>query len=289
MTTDGFIRVHDVTFAKSGLMARLGNIENFAPEDLLHMGPHCEIAKSIGCRVVELPPAEGTCSIQSERFYSVHNPLTCCMGQLSHHLNRINLEYQGSAGAHALMPKTLDTFKWQEELRAMGFVMLPMVWRAGACVVSENRIGCLVKSIDDCSNYSPVSMCYSVKFWVEEVEELETLHTLKSLLPLGQLLYLKMGSHSAAPLRNKVPGAFTSSAICQSLLKVHLDSPNTITPTDGKIHVVYLETELRLCTRRHDGEQIGGRANGRSLRVVVDPWELQLLSEGLNVFGFVWD
>ena len=39
--------------------------------------------------------------------------------------------------------------------------------------------------------------------------------------------------------------------------------------------------------RRHDCEQIGGKANGRS--IVVDPWELQLLSEGLNVFGFEWD
>ena len=57
----------------------------------------------------------------------------------------------------------------------MEFVILPMVWRAGACLIWENRIGCLVKLIDDNSKYRSVRLCYS---------ELETMDTPKSLMPL---------------------------------------------------------------------------------------------------------
>ena len=52
----------------SGLMARVDNIENFAAEDVLHMGSHFHLARSIGCRVAELPLAEDTYSIQSGRL-----------------------------------------------------------------------------------------------------------------------------------------------------------------------------------------------------------------------------
>ena len=58
--------------------------------------------------------------------------------------------------------------------------------------------------------------------------ELEIIAVLWLQLPLGLLLFPKMGSHSAAaPLRNKAPGTFTAATTyqrIQSVLKVHLDS-----------------------------------------------------------------
>ena len=41
LRTESFIRCHDVTFAEMGIQSRCGNIENFAIEDVLHMGAHC--------------------------------------------------------------------------------------------------------------------------------------------------------------------------------------------------------------------------------------------------------
>ena len=40
-------------------------------------------------------------------------------------------------------------------------------------------------------------------------------------------------------LRNKVPGTFTAGTIYQSVLKVHLDLPNTMWPWHPQMHMVY--------------------------------------------------
>ena len=281
---ESFIRCHDVTFAETGAQARLANIENFAVEDVLHMGAQCEVAARIGCKVVDLPPAEVTYFIQPGRAYCVRNPITGCLGILF--LNKetggITLEFEPTPGSDMLAGASLDVLRWQDQLKERGFVMLPMVWRKGACVAWDSRVGCLVEPGQDNQhdgNFSVERMGYVARLGINEHVEISVMDALSGLLPIGQRLLLRLSSHSARPVLRRLPVSLRGDAVSQSALKVHLDSPNTMEPVEGKVYVVCLVRRLQ--------EEDSNPAGSVCETFVVDPWELTYLEDGLRVFDFL--
>ena len=297
-TIQHFIRPNDVFFAESGELSRCRNFDNLAAEDLLHLGPLCEVARRIGCKVTEVPAsAEVTYYIRPKKTYCVHNPLSGCTGTLYYDgIRNVTLEYQTSPDDEMLSGKQLSLFKWQDELRNVGFTILPMIWRSGACVAWNGKVGCIVPPRAGCSggddmsdddqgmqdvgngNFCTRDRSYVVNLGRGEYVRLTALKALEMLFPIGQRLYLKMESQSAAPMVRRVERAIQANRLASHALQVHLDSPNTTAPVEGKIYVVCLVRNMSY------NEQMTGSC---CEVLVVDPWELLIQSEGRRVFDHV--
>ena len=90
---------------------------------------------------------------------------------------------------------------------------------------------------------------------------------------------MRLSSHSARPVLRRLPVGLRGEAVSQSALKVHLDSPNTMEPVEGKVYVVCLVRRLQ--------EEDSNPAGSVCETFVVDPWELTYLEDGLRVFDFL--
>jgi hypothetical protein len=198
MMAENSIRPNDVLFAETGELSRCRNVENFAVEDVLHMGPLCQLARLIGCKVVEVPASvDVTYYIRQGKIYCVHNTGTGALGYLQYDGMELVLEH--SLPSEVAMTQTvLGTLYWQEELRELGFTMLPTVFRSGACVVWEDRVGCLVPQGE--ANFAPESMAYAALLARGETVSMPMMTALQLLLPIGQRLYLRLEAPSAAPI-----------------------------------------------------------------------------------------
>ena len=279
MEAENFIRPNDVFFAESGELSRCRNVENFAVEDVMHMGPLCQVAKLIGCKVVEVPASvDVTYYIRPRKLYCVHNPLSGILGYLQFDGVEAVLEHMHPDDV-SMVQIILPVLSWQERLRELGFTMLPMIFRSGACVAWEGRVGCVVPQRDaPDGNFSPASMDYAVRLGQEERVSLPVLTALEMLLPIGQRLYLRLEAPSAAPVVPRLNKSVPSQHLARCALRVHLDSPNTIRPIPGKVYVVCLVRKLS------GNDQLAGSCVEV---LVVDPWELLLMEEGRALFEHV--
>jgi hypothetical protein len=278
MTAENFIRPNDVLFAETGELSRCRNVENFAVEDVLHMGPVCQVAKLIGCKVVQVPASvDATFYICPRKIYSVHNPGTGALGYLQYDGMEVVLEHQLPTDV-AMTQTVFKTLRWQEELRDLGFTMLPTIFRQGACVAWEGAVGCLVPTGD--AHFCPETMDYAALVARGETVRVPMMTTLEMLLPIGQRLYLRLEAPSAAPIVPRLAQGVSRQHLSRRALRVHLDSPNTIAPVPGKVYVACLVR--RICVNTH--EQLAGS----SVDVLaVDPWELLLLEDERSVVEYV--
>lgn len=280
MTAENFIRPNDVLFAETGELSRCRNVENFAVEDVLHMGPVCQLAKLIGCKVVEVPAsADVTYYICPRKIYCVHNTGTGALGYLQYDGMEVVMEHLLPSDI-AMTQTVLKTLRWQDELRDLGFTMLPTVFRSGACVAWEGKVGCLVPQ--GAAHFCPESMDYTALLARGETVSVPMLTALQLLLPIGQRLYLRLESPSAAPIVPRLVERVSRQQLSRRALRVHLDSPNTIAPVPGKVYVTCLVR--RICINTH------AQLAGSSVEVLaVDPWELLLLEEERSVLEFVME
>ena len=276
--TDSFLRPCDLSFVESGDLSLCKNIGNFAAEDLLHMGPLCELALRIGCKVYEVPAtAEVNYYPRQKKVYCIYDPLRCLTGYLVFSGFKITMEYQAHSDDKELsVCLCLSLLTWQDDMRSKGFIMLPMVWRCGACVsVTEGcggsnhlSVGCLVPpdDMEDEDGYSNTfdgnfclsTMSYTALVRIGVTVRVPLLVMLQTLLPIGQELFLKMESQSAMPLQRRVQ----SSDFNQMALRVHLFSPGT----DPEVAKVYVA--CKMCKL--------GKKVASPLVLTVHPWELLL-------------
>ena len=274
-TTESFLRPCDLSFAETGDLTFCKNIGNFAVEDVLHMGPLCELARKIGCKVYEIPAtAEVNYYPRPKKIYCIYDPLRSLAGYILIKETNITMEFQGGSDDVELnCACSLPLLSWQEEMSSKGFIMLPMIWRCGACVsvTSESGdivLGCLVppEDMQDADGYDAVfdgnfslnEMGYRALVRMGETVKVPLLTTLQTLLPIGQKLYLRMESQSAGPIlrRTCLPAGETA-------LKVHLFTPGA-NPVAGKVCVA--------CKLRKINSKVGS-----AVVLVVDPWELLLV------------
>ena len=263
---------------------RCGNIGSLAIEDVLHMGPSCRIAKTIECEIADLPPAEVTYSIRPMKAYCVRNPITRCLGVLFYNdsLMQVSIEFQANPGDLVFQNRILDLFSWQDEMKEMGYIMLPMIWRAGACISWENKVGCLVPPSapnQHDGNFSIQDLGYVALFHDEKLK-IGVMDTLAHLLPIGQKLFLDLSCESAACLVRRLPQAIRPGDLANTVLRVFLDAPDTLEPPIGKVFVACLVKQLNSSNRN---QVVGSRCE----TIMVDPWEVGFLDNNLCVLDHI--
>ena len=287
-STESFLRPYDVAFAETGIVTHCRNIGNFAPEDVLHMGGLCEIARRIGCKVYDIPStAEVTYYIRPKKAYCVHNPLTGSLGHLLFDGKGVFMQCSDDVGGESGegIHYILSLLNWQEEMKAHGFIMLPMVWRSGACVTMDaNTIGCLVppdehEDLVNDGNFCIYDCSYKalVRYGVKET--IPVMQMLQTLLAIGERLYLKLESHSAAVVLRRLTTEIHASELKQYALQVHLSAPNVLTPEKGKVFVACL-----VCKMNGGFRAVRGSS---SEILVVDPWDLLMQPGDRKVFKFM--
>jgi hypothetical protein len=286
ITTESFLRPYDISFAETGNISYCRNIGNFAPEDVLHMGSLCEIARRIGSKVYEIPAtAEVTYHIRPKKAYCVRNPLTSSLGYIIFDGKSIIMDCIDDDECAGGVTHVFSLLNWQEEMRALGYIMIPMVWRSGACVTMDaTTIGCLVPpdEIEDTTNDG--NFCLQgheyralVRYGVKE--KIPVMHMLQTLLPIGERLYLKMESHSAAIVLRRLTVDIHVNELNRYALQVHLSAPNTLNPEKGKVFVVCL-----VCKMNGNVQSVKGSA---SEVLIVDPWELITQQGDRKIFKFM--
>ena len=179
----------------------------------------------------------------------------------------------------------MSLLNWQEEMKAMGFIMLPMVWRSGACVAMDaTTIGCLVPPDEQedlvCDgNFCVYECSYRalVRFGVKE--SVPVMQMLQTLLAIGERLYLRLESRSAAIVLHRLTVDIHVNELAQHALQVHLSAPNVLHPEKGKVFVACL-----VCKMNGGMRSIRGAS---SEILVVDPWELLMQPGERRVFKFM--
>jgi hypothetical protein len=285
-TTESFLRPYDVSFAESGNISYCKNIGNFAPEDVLHMGSLCEIARRIGCKVYEIPAtAEVTYYPRPKKAYCIHNPLTNSIGFLIYDGKKISMDCLDDDESGAGLYCELSLLNWQEEMKGKGYIMLPMVWRCGACVTMDaHTIGCLVppeehEEVAHDGNFCMQGFEYRALVRCGVQEKVPVMQMLQRLLAIGERLYLKMESHSAAIVLRRLTVDIHVSELNRYALQVHLSAPNILVPEPGKVFVVCL-----ICKMNGSVRSVKGSA---SEVLVVDPWELIMQPADRKIFKFM--
>jgi hypothetical protein len=98
-------------------------------------------------------------------------------------------------------------------------------------------------------------------------------------LAVGERLYLRMESHSAAIVLRKLTVDIHVNELNLYALQVHLSTPNILNPEKGKVFVVALA-----CKMNGNVQSVKGST---SEILVVDPWELIMQPVDRKVFKFI--
>jgi hypothetical protein len=272
---DHFMRPDGEQFAKTGDLTEIRSFGRFAPEDILHMGPMFRWLEllDMGDDVRRIPPIIPVCySLEDNgRPYCAYNQSTGCMGVLKIKGEKIFFETQETPDDTVERnPHSMLLLSWHTDLASLGYILLPMIRRQGACVTVETgpgdatacRIGVIVPAThaDEAQeNFDDVSLSYKIRTREGHYEYMRALDVMRWLMPIGTKLFLRMESHSAGPLLTRIGFALSNTAKPMYALRGFLNSPNVLEPVQGKVYLTLL------CCK-----------NGRSSceTVVVDPWEL---------------
>lgn len=196
---------------------------------------------------------------------------------------RVNLDIEnvavetfiGDAGDETQLD-LLDFMRWEEDIRARGIVITPLLDRAGVAVVvtdtdeetgAERReLGCLVPPQDndgrlldesDCTYHALLNsdMRTARIFFLEVLRE--------CLLPVGEILYLDMQVLEDPQFRDQGTGG--------KLLFTRLDIPHIRCPEVGKLYVTCLH-------QPRTGRQSSSSRGATAITLAVNPWDVQLAS-----------
>lgn len=157
---------------------------------------------------------------------------------------------------------------WEAFIREKGFVITPMIWRKGACVLipldeTQSVLGCLVSYPDFHSQFNPGECKYQALMDAENtVSQLFFLDALKWLVPVGEILYLDMEVIEEEAYRRQGGGG--------KLLYTRLNVPPSSEPEEGKLYVTAMLKKPRTRTVQ---------ASVSAVTFMVNPWDVQLASK----------
>ena len=205
------------------------------------------------------------------------------LGYLVYDGKTISMECTDDEGGGSF--SALSLLHWQDEMKAQGYIMLPMVWRSGACVaIDEDTVGCLVppEEIEDLAhdgNFVMEGLEYRAltRFGVQQ--KIPVMTMLQTLLPIGSKLYLKLESQSAAPILRRLTVEIHVNDLKNYALQVHLSAPNILEPETGKVFVVCLA-----CKMNGNIQSVKGSA---SEVLLADPWDLVMQQGERKIFKFL--
>ena len=209
----------------------------------------CEYARRIGCKVNDLPVIDTTYYPRHKKAYAIYNLTNRTTGFFIFDGTKISLDYQQEEDdTECTNAAMLGLTTWHDELAALGFVMVPMIFRSGACVCYQNRVCCIVppeeSGIAD-GNFNLSNISYCALMEADERVDIPIMTALQRLLPIGQRLYLDCASYPYIAVQEG------------SLLQVHLAVPSEH-DASGKVYVAYFVPGIGCCIE------------------AVDPWDLKI-------------
>ena len=159
------------------------------------------------------------------------------------------------------------------ELGTQGFIVTPMIWRAGACVAipredGSHEIGLLIPHGNGC-NFNQENLSYKILTGQGTTRSISFMEVFSHLIPAGTEVYLDTKSRTVQALGLE----FNQGDLPKHHLHCRLNVPPTADPDPLKVHIVCLCKPLLANS--------GTTAVG-SERFQVDPWDLRLASDPVD-------
>ena len=263
--------LEDWSFANSGRFTYARAIDQFLPEDAMHCGALLSYTELLQCSLLELPARhiQVEYELMADTRYAVWRADDKAFGTLI-----VNTRGAGSVDLSFFEPNSEDghdyTFgldDWHEQLRALDFIVVPMIWRSGACVShvraddGRHDIGCIVPT-QNC-NFIDNDCSYMVLFQNgARPKRMHFAKVLESLIPVGTEVFVKLASQ---PHLNIAVGERL-----RPLLSGRLNAPTVEAPEPGKIYVTCMQ---KPALARNDVSDVS------CITLILDPWDVLLEAE----------
>jgi hypothetical protein len=176
----------------------------------------------------------------------------------------------------------LHVASWQSELADLGFILVPMIWRAGACVrlkiMGEDVLGCLTPPPRDWDeeaegNFCIASFGYAALYEPDTHKQLSAVQAIKALVPIGTLVFIKAESRGGFFLLRRLNEPIADGEENLFAIQAHLASFNRLGVEAGRVVVAIAVFKLGII---------------RCEMLELDPWELLLESGERRVFPHVF-
>lgn len=263
-----FLRpIRDDSFAHSGIFSVCPVDERgWLPEDLASCAAVYEQSKFLSCAYADVPPSKvaGHYQLVPGRYYALYSKAEDKLGTLLVDERGVNVVINDDTGV------TWDFKDWHDELRKLGYLILPMIWRSGALVAVNDgaNFACLAPDPDSVSrfNFSPEKLCYTA--YEEEGAEMISVHpvtVLDNLVRPGTVVWVKPSTKAWKDLSVDFPATELDEVeAAERMVQARLNLPTVPLPQAGKVHVTILQ--------RHADAMRNSELDYR--HVVLDPWEL---------------
>jgi len=228
----------------------------------MHCGFLFSLAKTLHCSILDIPGrvVPSDYEIVSMTHYSVWNCIDKLYGTLivDHQVRLVSVFVHTT---NSILQWTYD--EWANKLKEKDFIMLPMIFRSGACIVQPDGVlGLIVPWPDTQRNYNEDGGKYHYITNMDgTLHEMQTLALLQHLLPVGTELYLDVHSISGILLRSKIP----RNQEHLRYIVVRLNTPSVMHPDVNKVYVTYLQ---------RPSKANASVSTFSSTTITVDVWEL---------------
>jgi len=146
---------------------------------------------------------------------------------------------------------SLEVKNWQNELYSMGYILLPRIARAGACVTVADtemgeRIGVLVPPPDKENadgNFHIRQRCYYVSVANSRARnhvKMTPFQVFESLISIGTKVYLRLESATASQFMGRISLGMEDEDRERFVIQMVMCAPNVFEPEVGMAYVTYL-------------------------------------------------
>ena len=307
-----FLRaINDDKFAMQGEFTYCPQEDGTMPEDYLGCAHALAMSKFIKCKYTEVPPH------QLRGFYQLMQRRHYALVRKAHPDGRedaVGSLYIDHTGAVVTWIDALQQtgthrvgmMEWEGYIQAEGFLVMPMVWRRGAAVTTEDPlrpVGCLTStgthkslqrpagglglgSTPYVGNYDPVLYGYHALIDENETVFMDTLSAHERLIVPGTVMWLRPENQAWEDLRTHFPSVREGEEDTRHV-RVRLNIPHEQVTRCARD----LQRRDLLITRSHPQASQEGRlfvtilqrrANASQVQdcsyrhVCVDPWDLVL-------------
>ncbi len=235
----------------------------------MHCGFLFSMRKIFSCGLLEIPGrlVQAEYEIVADTAYSIWNPLTRHKGFLmAQSVSGYVLIHNYTTEEGQMWPY----LNWQEKLQVSDFVILPMIFRAGACVYhSEFQLGVLVPWSSSQANFDQETGLY--QYYMDETKTphtLDAVEVMEKLVVVGTELFIDINDPYFSDL---IIGVVPQHMRTLRYLYVRLNVPSVANPPTDKVYVTYLLQNK--CT--------GANTSTSKLHsIAVDPWKLLVTVDG---------
>lgn len=262
-----FLRPYDHGFAQSGVLPVGKAVGQYLPEDMMH-APFLErLSKFLYCTILEVPARAVLAEYElvPDRHYSMHVPLShgrqygTVIVISAQEVVEIT-EFDDNEPCEGSAVRYTD---WCNFVREKSYVLTPMIWRGGACVrisTDSGAIpGCIIPFEGSPTQFNHEKCQYKILLESDlSTVDVFFLDVLSSLVPVGELMHLKM---------DVLPHPHTKA---DKWVSCRLSVPNMRFPQPGKLYVSCV----------HKPRRVGNDSASADVMIFcVNPWDLRLASQ----------